>query len=113
MPVEIVRWNDAPAQNVVFTNSDSTTGGFAMAVFSGAMIHVTGVSGGATSLTWKVKEKEASTTAYTLADATNTALTTAVSAGRAYAVPDAAFAAGFLVATTDQGQVTCRVFVKG
>lgn len=113
MPSEIVRWNDGPAQNVIFTNADNTTGGFSMAVFSGAIIHVTAVSGGATTLTWKVKEKADSATAYSLADATDAVQTTTVQANRAYAVPDAAFAAGYVLATTNAGTVTCRIIVKG
>lgn len=113
MPSEIVRWNEGPSQNVVFTNADGTTGGFNMAVYSGAIIHVVSVAGGATTLTWKVKERESSATAYTLADSTDAVQTTTVQAGRAYAVPDAAFAAGYVLATTNAGTVTCRVIVKG
>lgn len=113
MPSEIVRWNSGPSQDVVFTNSDATTGGFNMAVFSGAVIHVVSVAGGATTLTWKIKERMDSATAYTLADSSDAAQTTTVQAGRAYAVPDAAFAAGYVLATTNAGTVTCRVIVKG
>lgn len=113
MPSEIVRWNDGPSQNVVFTNADGTTGGFNMAVYAGAIIQVVSVSGGATTLTWKVKENEQSAAVYTLADSSDTVQTTTVQAGRAYAVPDAAFAAGYVMATTNAGTVTCRVEVKG
>lgn len=113
MPSEIVRWSEAPSQNVVFTNADGTTGGFNMAVYSGAIIYVVSVSGGATTLTWKAKERESSSAAYTLADSADAPQTTTVQAGRAYAIPQAAFAAGYVLATTNTGTVTCRVMVKG
>lgn len=113
MPSEIVRYKDSPSQSVVFTSSEGTTGGFALSAFAGAMIHVTGITGGATTLTWKVRETGESATTFTLASALDVAKTTTVSAvNRAYDIPDEAYAAAYVLATTNAGTVTCRVIVK-
>ena len=111
----IVRFNDATSQNVVFTNSTSTTGGFATAVHSGAMLLVSATSsGGAVTLTFRTKPTESSADIFTACDASNAPVTRAVQPGRAYAVPDELFAAAYVMATTaNAGEtVTCRVLTK-
>ncbi len=113
MPTPIVRFNDGPTQTVVFTNADNTTGGFNMAVYSGAIVMVDSVAGGATTLTWKCKEREGASSFYAAADSSNEVVTTTIQAGRAYQVPDVLFAAGYVMATTDAGTAICRVIVKG
>lgn len=116
MPNEIVRFNDGPTKNVVFTTSNSTTGGFNLAVFSGALVMVDSVddvAGGVATLTWKCKEREGASSVYSVAGSDDVILTTEVQSGRAYALPDELFAAGYVMATTAAGQVTCRVIVKG
>lgn len=113
MPTEIVRFNDGPTKTVVFTNADNTTGGFNLAVYSGAIVMVDSVAGGATTLTWKCKEREGASSVYAAADGSDSALTTTIQAGRAYAVPDELFAAGYVLATTNAGTASCRVIVKG
>jgi hypothetical protein len=110
MPTEIIRQHSVPSQDVTFTSSDSTTGGFNLAVYAGGMIHVT--SGSAT-LTWKVKELAGFPTVFTVADSSDTAVTQTVQAGRAYALPDQLYGASYVLATTDSGTITCRVIVKG
>ncbi len=112
MPNEIVRFNDGPTQDVTFTTSESTTGGFSLAVYSGAIVMVTSVSG-ATALVWKCKENASSSAVFQVADATNVPLQTSIQAGRAYSIPDELFAAGYVMPTTNQGTATCRVIVKG
>lgn len=112
MRSDIARVFTPPTTTVTFTNSDNTTGGFSLAVFSGALIHVTGGTAG-TVLTWKVKESAGASTAYALANSTDSTITTVVQPNRAYAVPDEAFASGYVMATTNSGTVTCRVSLKG
>lgn len=113
MPAPIVRFNDGPLQTVVFASTDAGTQGFNLAIFSGAIIMVESLAGGATTLTWKCKSHPGDSTVFAAADATNTPLQTSIAAGRAYAVPDELFAANYVLATTDAGTATCRVIVKG
>lgn len=113
MPTDIVRFNDGPSQSVVFTTADNTTGGFNLAVYSGAIIMVESVEGGATTLTWKCKQTAGASDVFAAANSANAALTTTIQAGRAYSIPDELFAAGYVLATTNAGTATCRVIVKG
>ena len=109
----IIRYNDATTQNVVFTNSAATTGGFAMNVFAGAMLLVSATStGSAITLTFLTKNRPEDADAFTVADSSNAPVTLAVQPGRAYALPDQLFAANYVMATTASGTVTCRVVTK-
>jgi hypothetical protein len=111
----IVRFNDSTTQNVVFTNSTSTTGGFAMAVHSGAMLLVSATSSGAAiTLTFRTKMTAGSSDIFTACNASNSPVTLTVQPGRAYAVPDELFAASYVTATTaNAGEtVTCLVATK-
>ncbi len=110
MPTEILRQHSVNTQDVTFTASDSTTGGFNLAVYAGGMILVTS---GTATLTWKVKENAGSATSYTVADSSNAVITQSVQAGRAYALPDQLFSSAYVTATTGSGTVTVRVIVKG
>lgn len=109
----ITRHNDATTQNIVFTSSAATTGGFALNVFSGAMLLVAATSTeGAITLTFLTKNKPEDADAFTVASSSNAPVTLAVQPGRAYALPDELFAANYVLATTASGTVTCRVVTK-
>lgn len=114
---QITRFNDFTTQDVVFTTSINSTGGFGMGVYSGAMLLVTGTStNGALTLTFRVGVPGYPATgenSLTAADATNTLVTMTVQPLRAYPLPDALFAASYICATTSAGTVTCRVLFKG
>lgn len=113
-PTQITRWNDSTSQTVVFTNSTSTTGGFNMNVYSGAMLLCTATStGSAVTLTFSVKEAESSATVFNAYDTAGTAITMAVQANRSYPLPDALFAATHVLATTNTGTATVKVLLKG
>lgn len=111
----IIRYPDVTSQNVVFTNTVGTTGGFNMAVASGGMLLVSATSsGGAIVLTFRTKAAEGDASSFTAANASNTVVTLTVQPGRAYPVPDELFAATYILATTaNAGEtVTCRVVTK-
>lgn len=112
MPTDIIRFNDQ-LKTATFTDSDNTTEGFNMAVYSGAIIMVDAVQGGATTLSWKCRPREGDATTFVLANNANTPVTTTIAAGRAYQLPDQLFAAGFVLATTNAGTASVRIQVKG
>lgn len=113
MPSEIVRFNDGPSQDVTFTSNINTTGGFNLAQYAGAVIMVKSLTGSSPNLIWYCKESADSSAAFLLADDANTPIQTSVQANRAYAVPDALFAAGYVTAICSAGDCVCRVIVKG
>lgn len=111
----IIRYPDVTRQSVVFTNSTSTTGGFNLAVFSGAMLLVSATStGGAITLTFRTKAAEQESDLFSVANSLNALVTLTVQPGRAYSLPDDLFAATYVLATTaNTGEtVTCRVVTK-
>ena len=71
---------------------------------------VTAVSS-ATKVTWHVAIDAAATPLPLYSD--GSVVETAVSANRAYPVPDATFAAPFIVAVTDAGTASIQITVKG
>lgn len=110
---QITRFNDATTQTITFTSSASTTGGFNLAVYSGAMLLVTATpSSAATAITFVCKATEQDADSFVVADSTNTPVAMTVQPGRAYSLPDELFAAGYVMATTASGTVSCRVIVK-
>lgn len=114
MPTQITRQNDGPTSTVTFTASNGTTGGFNLAIYSGAMIHVQSVANGATTLTWKTQiPNDPLAGVFGVADKTDTAITTTIQAGRSYPLPDELFAASYVLATTNAGTAVCRITVKG
>ena len=78
---------------------------------SGGMVFVESVGGGAASLSWYAAVGPEAT-AVQASDGTAD-LTTSIAAGRAYPLPDALFAAPFIVAVTDVGTASIRISVKG
>lgn len=110
---QITRFNDGTSQDVVFTSSASTTGGFNLAVYAGAMLLVSATStGSAITLTFLTRAREQDSASFTVADSSNAPVTLSVQANRAYNLPDELFAAGYVLATTASGTVTCRVVTK-
>ena len=114
--LQICRYNHTDVSDVVFTDSVSTTGGFSIAVFSGAILLVSATSTGLpVTLTFIGKETLESADSFVCADSTNNIVTMNVQAGRCYQVPDELFAVGYVMATCGSvGEtVTCRVQTKG
>jgi len=93
------------------TASASTSPKLPFGASAGGVIIVDSLAGGATTLAWHVAFDSAAD-ARPLYDGA-TAITTAVTAGRAYAIPDAAFAAPYVVAVTNAGTASVRISVKG
>lgn len=109
----IVRFNDGTSQSVVFTDSASTTGGFNLAVFSGATLLVSATStGDPVTLTFVTKGKADDADSFVVSSSTNAPVTLEIQPGRAYALPDELFACAYVMATTDAGTATCKVVVK-
>lgn len=96
---------------IAITDSEATSARIPFAAAGGAMMFVEDVSGGATALSWYVATGPESTPVQAN-DGTND-LATEVIAGRAYPLPDALFAAPFIVAVTDTGTASVRISVKG
>jgi hypothetical protein len=107
MPNKIER-RSSVSSPYVLTASASTTPIMPYGAVSGAIIVVSAVSGGATSLTWRV-----STGAEVASVPLVGASATTIAAGNAYEVPDEVFAAPFITATTNAGTATITLLVKG
>jgi hypothetical protein len=96
---------------VTATNSASTSPKTNYGSHAGGIFIVDSVAGGATSLTWHVAFGP-EVTAVPVNDGTADVSTTIV-ASKAYPIPDALFAAPFIVAVTNAGTATFRLCVKG
>lgn len=110
MPNKIERYSSVTSQ-IVATNNPATSPKIPFGAAAGGMIVVDSVAGGATSLSWSVAVGPEATPA-TANDGTADVSTT-IAAGKAYPIPDAVFAAPFLVAVTNAGTATFRLCVKG
>lgn len=109
MPNKIERLN-AVTSSIVATNSTSTSPKIPFGAVAGGVIFVTAVSS-ATKISWHVATDVGATPIPLYAD--GAAVETAIANNRAYALPDAAFAAPFVVAVTDAGTATFTISVKG
>lgn len=92
------------------TNSASTTARLQFGACAGGIIIVDSVAS-ATSIAWHAALTPTDTPAPVYVD--GAALTTAISASRAYPVPDALFASAFVVPVTDAGTASIRLSTKG
>lgn len=110
MPNKIERYNSVSAA-VTATNSASTSPKVPYGAVAGGMIIVDSVASGATSITWNVAFGQENTPRPLNAD--GAAVTTTIAANNAYTLPDALFAAPFIVAVTNAGTATFRIAVKG
>lgn len=110
MPNKIERYTSVVAA-VTATNSASASPKIPFGAAAGGIIIVDAVASGANTITWHVAFGPELTPVPVVVDGAN--LTTSVIASRAYALPDALFAAPFIVAVTNAGTATIRVSVKG
>lgn len=111
----ITRSSNKTSVGVVFTDSAATTGGFAYALYAGAMLSVSATSsGGAVTLTFGSRLSSDGGTLFAAMDDSGSAVTMTVEPGKCYPLPDALFAAIYVTATAASGAtVTCTVTLKG
>lgn len=93
------------------TSSAATSPKVPFGASAGAVIIVDAVAGGANSITWHVAFGPELTPRPINADGAG--VTTTIAADNAYVLPDALFAAPFIVAVTNAGTATFRISVKG
>jgi hypothetical protein len=110
MPNKIERASSVTS-TVVATASAATSPKIPFGAAAGGMLIVDSVSGGASSLSWHASFGP-ELTAVPVNDGTAD-VTTSIVAGKAYAIPDALFAAPFVVAVANAGTATFRICVKG
>jgi hypothetical protein len=111
MPNKLERHSSATA-SITLTASASTSPKIPFGASAGAILYVSGTSGGAATVAWYVAAGPEET-ALPLYANDGTAVTTAITSGRAYSLPDSLYAAPFLVGVADTGTATIRLFVKG
>lgn len=110
MPAKLERLSGVTGQ-VVATNSASTSPKIPFGSAAGGVLIVDAVASGATTITWHVAFGQELTPAPVNADGAG--VTTTIAANQAYVLPDALFAAPFIVAVTNAGTATFRLSVKG
>lgn len=110
MPHKIERLSSVTS-TIAVTASASTSQKVPFGAAAGGVFVVDALAGGASTLSWYVAFGPEETPAQ-LSDGTSN-VTTVVSAGKCYPVPDAAFAAPFIVAVADAGTASIRLCVKG
>jgi hypothetical protein len=110
MPNKIERLSSVTSE-IVVTSSAATSPKIQFGAAGGGVFIVDAVSGGATTLAWHVSfgpELTPSAVNDGTAD-----VATSIVAGKAYPIPDALFAAPFIVAVANAGTATIRLCVKG
>lgn len=110
MPNKIERHSSVVAA-VTATASAATSPKVPFAASAGGIIIVDSLAGGANAITWHVAFGPELTPVPLLVDGQS--VQTSVLADRAYQIPDALFAAPFIVAVTNAGTATFRISVKG
>jgi hypothetical protein len=110
MSNKIERLNSVTSQ-ITVTASASTSPKVPFGAAGGGVFIVDSVAGGATTLAWHVAFNPEATP-QPLHNSSG-AVTTAIVASRAYAIPDEAFAAPYIVAVTNAGTASIRISVKG
>jgi len=110
MPNKIERLS-AVIDTVTATASASTSPKIPFGASAGGILIVDSVASGATSITWHVAFGPELTPRPLNAD--GAAVTTTIAANNAYTIPDALFAAPFIVAVTNAGTASFRISVKG
>ena len=106
---KIERYNSVTAA-LSLTNSASTTAKIPFGTAAGGVVIVDSASGAA-SINWHVAFGQELTPVPLYAD--GAAVTTSISAGNAYAIPDAAFAAPLVAPVLNAGTASIRVSLKG
>jgi hypothetical protein len=114
--MQLSRWNHAITNTVTFSTTIGTTGGFGFHSYAGAMLLVDSVNGNAASgsatLTFYVRTSEAESPSYAVLDS-GAAVTLDVSPGKAFALPDIMFPGSYVQAISSNGNVVCKVLLKG
>lgn len=110
MPNKIERLSSVTS-TITVTASASTSPKIPFGAAAGGVFIVDAVGGGANALSWHVAFGPEGTPV-PVNDGTADVSTTIVS-GKAYPIPDACFAAPFLVAVANAGTATIRLCVKG
>ena len=110
MPHKIERLSSVTSQ-VIATDDSELSPKIPFGAAAGGVIIVDAVDGGATSLSWYVSFGP-ELTPFPVNDGTSD-VTTNIIDGKAYPIPDALFAAPFIVAVTNAGTATFRLCVKG
>lgn len=96
--------------SITVTASSSTSPPIPFGASAGGMMFVTGLSS-ATKVAWHAASSREATPLPVFAD--GSAVETSITLNRAYPLPDALFAAPFIVAVTDAGTATIQISVKG
>lgn len=110
MPNKIER-HSSVIDTVTATNVAATSPKIPFGASAGGILIVDAVASGATSITWHVAFGPELTPRPLNAD--GAAVTTTIAANNAYTLPDALFAAPFIVAVTNAGTASFRISVKG
>lgn len=105
----IARFSHVVAQQVTFTNSISTTGGFAYNQFAGGLIICNNLS--PLTLTFFTRSSDTATPLQ-IKDAAGNGVSVTLSNG-AVPIPDECFAAAFLMVVSSGASATCTILLKG
>jgi hypothetical protein len=110
MPQKIERLSSV-TNTITATSTAASSPKIPFGAAAGGVLIVDAVAGGATSLAWHVAFGPESTPVP--ANDGTADVTTTIVANKAYPLPDAVFAAPFIVAVTNAGTATFRLCVKG
>jgi hypothetical protein len=110
MPNKIERLSSVTG-TIVCTNSAATSPKIPFGAAAGGVFIVDALAGSATKIVWHVAFGQELTPVP--ANDGSAAVETTVSANTAYPIPDALFAAPFIVGVTNSGTATIRLCVKG
>jgi hypothetical protein len=109
MSGKIERFNSVTG-SITMTDDATTSPRIPFGPASGGIVVVDSETGG-TAINWHTALTAEGTAVPVVVD--GVALSTTVAAGNAYPVPDALFAAPFIVGVTDSDTITIRLSVKG
>ena len=118
MPLQqIARWNHAITNTVTFTTAIGTSGGFGFHSYAGALLLIDSVNGSTSSgttatLTFYVRTTETDSSNYVVYES-GAAVTLDVAPGRAFPIPDAMFPGTYVQAVSSNGNVVCKILLKG
>jgi hypothetical protein len=115
--MQLSRWNHAITNTVTFTTAIGTSGGFGFHSYAGALLLIDSVNGSTSSattatLTFYVRTTETDSSNYVVTDS-GSAVTLDVSPGKAFPIPDAMFPGSYVQAVSSNGNVVCKVLLKG
>lgn len=111
MPNRISRYGGQPATYTLATSSGAVTSRIPYSANAGGMIYVT--AGSNVTLTWYTSHSASGTLFQLYSSDGSTAVSQAVTSGRAYPIPDEAFGAAFIVPVSSAASTTIVVTPKG